>query len=129
MSTTENSALPPLPTKRYFTLAEVSELCAVKPHVLRYWAQEFAQQFDSSAMPLRTHRRYYQHHEVQLIRRIRHLIYDQGFTISGVRNQLVGGAIEPDSATAVRLSAMQLQLIRDDLTKVKVMLDRALAHG
>lgn len=129
MSTTENHVLPPLPTKRYFSIAEVSELCAVKPHILRYWEQEFAQQLSSGAMPLRAHRRYYQHHEVQLIRRIRHLIYDQGFTLSGVRNQLIGGGVEPDSATAVRLSAAQLQSVRDDLTKVKAMLDHALAHG
>ena len=78
-------ALPPLPAKRYFTIGEVSELCDVKPHVLRYWEQEFAQ---LKPMKRRGNRRYYQHHEVLMIRRIRDLLYDQGFTISGARNKL-----------------------------------------
>ena len=78
--------LPPIPAKRYFTIGEVSELCGVKPHVLRYWEQEFSQ---LKPMKRRGNRRYYQHHEVLLIRRIRELLYDQGFTISGARNQLV----------------------------------------
>ncbi len=77
--------LPPLPAKRYFTIGEVSELCDVKPHVLRYWEQEFAQ---LKPMKRRGNRRYYQHHEVLMIRRIRDLLYDQGFTISGARNKL-----------------------------------------
>ena len=81
-------ALPQIPAKRYFTIGEVSELCAVKPHVLRYWEQEFTQ---LRPMKRRGNRRYYQHHEVLLIRKIRELLYDQGFTISGARNQLVDG--------------------------------------
>ena len=77
--------LPTIPTKRYFTIGEVSELCGVKPYVLRYWEQEFSQ---LKPMKRRGNRRYYQHHEVLLIRRIRDLLYDQGFTISGARNRL-----------------------------------------
>jgi DNA-binding transcriptional MerR regulator len=77
--------LPPIPAKRYFTIGEVSELCGVKPHVLRYWEQEFTQ---LRPMKRRGNRRYYQHHEVLLVRRIRELLYDHGFTISGARNRL-----------------------------------------
>jgi len=77
--------LPPIPAKRYFTIGEVGDLCGVKPHVLRYWEQEFTQ---LRPMKRRGNRRYYQHHEVLMIRRIRELLYDQGFTISGARNQL-----------------------------------------
>ncbi len=80
-----DSGLPPIPAKRYFTIGEVSDLCLVKPYVLRYWEQEFVQ---LKPMKRRGNRRYYQHHEVLLIRRIRELLYDQGFTISGARNQL-----------------------------------------
>ncbi|NBP44132.1 MAG: MerR family transcriptional regulator [Betaproteobacteria bacterium] len=79
------NALPSIPAKRYFTIGEVSELCGVKPHVLRYWEQEFTQ---LRPMKRRGNRRYYQHHEVLMIRRIRDLLYDQGFTISGARNKL-----------------------------------------
>jgi len=78
-------ALPAIPAKRYFTIGEVSELCGVKPYVLRYWEQEFTQ---LKPMKRRGNRRYYQHHEVLLIRRIRELLYEQGFTISGARNRL-----------------------------------------
>lgn len=80
-----NSALPPIPAKRYFTIGEVSELCGVKSHVLRYWEQEFTQ-----LKPVKRggNRRYYQHHEVMLIRRIRQLLYEEGFTISGARGRL-----------------------------------------
>lgn len=77
--------LPPIPAKRYFTIGEVSDLCGVKPHVLRYWEQEFTQ---LKPVKRRGNRRYYQHHEVLLIRRIRELLYEQGFTISGARNKL-----------------------------------------
>ena len=77
--------LPPIPAKRYFTIGEVSELCGVKPHVLRYWEQEFTQ---LKPVKRRGNRRYYQHHEVLLIRRIRELLYEQGFTISGARARL-----------------------------------------
>ncbi|CAM2882991.1 MerR family transcriptional regulator [Janthinobacterium lividum] len=85
ISKTELIALPPIPAKRYFTIGEVSELCGVKPHVLRYWEQEFSQ---LKPVKRRGNRRYYQHHEVLLIRRIRELLYEQGFTISGARNKL-----------------------------------------
>jgi DNA-binding transcriptional MerR regulator len=79
------TSLPSIPAKRYFTIGEVSELCGVKPHVLRYWEQEFTQ---LRPMKRRGNRRYYQHHEVLMIRRIRDLLYEQGFTISGARNKL-----------------------------------------
>jgi DNA-binding transcriptional MerR regulator len=82
---TANIQLPPIPAKRYFTIGEVSELCGVKPHVLRYWEQEFTQ---LKPVKRRGNRRYYQHHEVLLIRRIRELLYEQGFTISGARHRL-----------------------------------------
>jgi DNA-binding transcriptional MerR regulator len=85
---TENLAtndLPAIPAKRYFTIGEVSELCGVKPHVLRYWEQEFTQ---LKPLKRRGNRRYYQHHEVLLIRRIRELLYEHGFTINGARNRL-----------------------------------------
>ncbi len=88
--------LPPIPAKRYFTIGEVSELCGVKPHVLRYWEQEFTQ---LKPVKRRGNRRYYQHHEVLLIRRIRDLLYDQGFTISGARNRLDEIVTEPTKAT------------------------------
>lgn len=81
----DEAALPPIPAKRYFTIGEVSELCGVKPHVLRYWEQEFTQ---LKPVKRRGNRRYYQHHEVLLIRRIRQLLYSEGFTISGARNRL-----------------------------------------
>ncbi|PPE66035.1 MerR family transcriptional regulator [Caldimonas caldifontis] len=95
-------ALPAIPAKRYFTIGEVSELCGVKPYVLRYWEQEFTQ---LKPMKRRGNRRYYQHHEVLLIRRIRELLYEHGFTISGARNRLaemgpqgrLAGAALPDS--------------------------------
>ena len=83
--------LPPIPAKRYFTIGEVSELCGVKPHVLRYWEQEFTQ---LKPVKRRGNRRYYQHHEVLLIRKIRELLYEQGFTISGARNKLDGAEIK-----------------------------------
>src|SRR5574338_1321384 len=83
--------LPPIPAKRYFTIGEVSELCGVKPHVLRYWEQEFTQ---LKPVTRRGNRRYYQHHEVLLIRRIRQLLYEEGFTISGARNRLGEAAIQ-----------------------------------
>lgn len=80
-----DNTLPPIPAKRYFTIGEVGELCGVKPHVLRYWEQEFTQ---LRPMKRRGNRRYYQHHEVLMIRRIRELLYEQGFTIQGARNRL-----------------------------------------
>ena len=88
-SKASSGSLPPIPAKRYFTIGEVSELCGVKPHVLRYWEQEFTQ---LKPVKRRGNRRYYQHHEVLLIRRIRELLYEQGFTISGARHRLDEGA-------------------------------------
>jgi DNA-binding transcriptional MerR regulator len=85
MTVPMETSLPSIPAKRYFTIGEVSELCGVKPHVLRYWEQEFTQ---LRPMKRRGNRRYYQHHEVLMIRRIRDLLYEQGFTISGARNKL-----------------------------------------
>ena len=85
LEASNNNELPPIPGKRYFTIGEVSELCGVKPHVLRYWEQEFTQ---LKPVKRRGNRRYYQHHEVLLIRRIRELLYEEGFTISGARNRL-----------------------------------------
>jgi DNA-binding transcriptional MerR regulator len=92
--------LPPIPAKRYFTIGEVSELCGVKPHVLRYWEQEFTQ---LKPVKRRGNRRYYQHHEVLLIRRIRELLYEQGFTINGARNRLdegMGVGLKADTTVA-----------------------------
>ena len=94
---TELTVLPPIPAKRYFTIGEVSELCGVKPHVLRYWEQEFTQ---LKPVKRRGNRRYYQHHEVLLIRRIRELLYEQGFTISGARNRLDGRGAPVDEVDA-----------------------------
>jgi len=90
-----NSELPPIPAKRYFTIGEVSELCGVKAHVLRYWEQEFTQ---LNPVKRSGNRRYYQHHEVVLIRRIRELLYEQGFTISGARNRLDGARVANNPA-------------------------------
>jgi DNA-binding transcriptional MerR regulator len=98
-------SLPAIPAKRYFTIGEVSDLCGVKPYVLRYWEQEFTQ---LKPMKRRGNRRYYQHHEVLLIRRIRDLLYEQGFTINGARNQLA------DSVSAARESATDLDAALDD---------------
>ena len=98
--------LPPIPAKRYFTIGEVSELCGVKPHVLRYWEQEFSQ---LKPVKRRGNRRYYQHHEVLLIRRIRELLYEQGFTISGARNKLDSPA-DPAVPRAMDLDAVRVEL-------------------
>ncbi len=125
MSTSESSVtLPTIPAKRYFTIGEVSDLCLVKPHVLRYWEQEFAQ---LKPVKRRGNRRYYQHHEVLLIRRIRYLLYDEGFTIAGARNRLSRGQDQPhDQDAAVRLSAAEFQALRGDLAAVRDMLSEAL---
>ncbi|VVD59899.1 transcriptional regulator [Pandoraea pneumonica] len=102
----DHVALPPIPAKRYFTIGEVSELCGVKPHVLRYWEQEFTQ---LRPVKRRGNRRYYQHHEVLLIRRIRELLYEQGFTINGARNRLEAdtprGARSAGGVAAARAAA------------------------
>jgi len=118
-------ALPPIPAKRYFTIGEVSDLCGVKPHVLRYWEQEFTQ---LKPVKRRGNRRYYQHHEVLLIRRIRSLLYEQGFTISGARNRLgdVRDAASHDPEAAVRFTPAELQSLRAELDGISAMLGEAL---
>jgi len=105
--------LPPIPAKRYFTIGEVSELCGVKPHVLRYWEQEFTQ---LKPVKRRGNRRYYQHHEVLLIRRIRELLYDQGFTISGARNRLDEMVSEPTRSS--RPARANLASLRREIKSV-----------
>jgi DNA-binding transcriptional MerR regulator len=116
------SELPPIPAKRYFTIGEVADLCAVKPHVLRYWEQEFSQ---LKPVKRRGNRRYYQHHEVLLIRRIRQLLYEEGFTISGARNKLesvdTARAQPVKEGTSIALTPAELReeliAIRDLLSK------------
>jgi DNA-binding transcriptional MerR regulator len=127
-ATIEKVVLPPIPAKRYFTIGEVSELCGVKPHVLRYWEQEFTQ---LRPVKRRGNRRYYQHHEVLLIRRIRELLYEQGFTINGARNRLdshSGGAhaapgdvMEEGEGAAVpapATAAVDVEQLRKELLQV-----------
>ncbi|MFN7085804.1 MAG: MerR family transcriptional regulator [Burkholderiales bacterium] len=107
--------LPPIPAKRYFTIGEVSELCGVKPHVLRYWEQEFTQ---LKPVKRRGNRRYYQHHEVLLIRRIRELLYDQGFTISGARNRLDELAAETPLKPARTAARGGLGFLRKEIKSI-----------
>ncbi|HRH80081.1 MAG TPA: MerR family transcriptional regulator [Thiobacillaceae bacterium] len=109
-----SSELPPIPAKRYFTIGEVSELCGVKPHVLRYWEQEFSQ---LKPVKRRGNRRYYQHHEVMLVRRIRELLYEQGFTISGARNRLAseGGASVEHAEGAVHADELDLAAVKREI--------------
>jgi DNA-binding transcriptional MerR regulator len=126
-SKTELIVLPAIPAKRYFTIGEVSELCGVKPHVLRYWEQEFTQ---LKPVKRRGNRRYYQHHEVLLIRRIRELLYEQGFTISGARNKLdsrsgeapslEGQATDDGAMTAV--AVLDPALLRAELKAILALL-------
>lgn len=125
MTTNEPSViLPPIPAKRYFTIGEVSDLCCVKPHVLRYWEQEFTQ---LKPVKRRGNRRYYQHHEVLLIRRIRDLLYEQGFTISGARNRLGDARDVPhDQDAAVRLTGAEFQALRTELSDIRDALAEAL---
>jgi len=145
-------ALPAIPAKRYFTIGEVSELCGVKPYVLRYWEQEFTQ---LKPVKRRGNRRYYQHHEVLLIRRIRDLLYEQGFTISGARNRLTeprglaividepeereprtlparngsdvasraSDVVAPHAASAVAPIEMSSSQVRDELLSIRGLLD------
>ena len=114
---TGNEPLPAIPAKRYFTIGEVSELCGVKPHVLRYWEQEFSQ---LRPVKRRGNRRYYQHHEVLLVRRIRELLYSQGFTISGARNRL-DEAVLQDEADA-NSSGLTSEMLRAELLSIAEML-------
>ena len=116
-----DGALPAIPAKRYFTIGEVSELCAVKPHVLRYWEQEFTQ---LKPIKRRGNRRYYQHHEVLLIRRIRSLLYEQGFTINGARNRLeTAGAIVPERV-ALAEKGLTNGALRARLQEIRALLKR-----
>lgn len=123
----ETMVLPSIPAKRYFTIGEVSELCGVKPHVLRYWEQEFTQ---LKPVKRRGNRRYYQHHEVLLIRRIRELLYEQGFTISGARNKLesrvLNGEDEAPPAAGISLpnGALSLETIRQELSAILLLLKK-----
>ena len=115
----KKAELPPIPAKRYFTIGEVSELCGVKPHVLRYWEQEFTQ---LKPVKRRGNRRYYQHHEVLLIRRIRDLLYEQGFTISGARNRLDesgnGSSARSGRAEAPQAPAADIAALRQEIRSV-----------
>ena len=117
-------ALPAIPAKRYFTIGEVSELCGVKPYVLRYWEQEFTQ---LKPMKRRGNRRYYQHHEVLLIRRIRDLLYDQGFTISGARNQLADGLARPETAASFHDEAVAAEALAQELHAIEASHVQAMA--
>ena len=121
-SQSPKTQLPPIPAKRYFTIGEVSELCGVKPHVLRYWEQEFTQ---LKPVKRRGNRRYYQHHEVLLIRRIRELLYEEGFTISGARNRLDhsftngdGGKPEPAARGRAASGPMDLSSVKRELREL-----------
>lgn len=107
--------LPPIPGKRYFTIGEVGQLCSVKPHVLRYWEQEFPQ---LQPVKRRGNRRYYQRHEVELIRTIRKLLYMEGYTISGACNQLKGGELKPDGASGADVAAQFV----DELQQISALL-------
>jgi DNA-binding transcriptional MerR regulator len=122
LGTTE---LPPIPAKRYFTIGEVSELCGVKPHVLRYWEQEFTQ---LKPLKRRGNRRYYQHHEVLLIRRIRELLYEHGFTINGARNRLEEHGSPREHGTGTRTMTVPQPIspstIRKELKSILKMLER-----
>jgi DNA-binding transcriptional MerR regulator len=121
LATTE---LPAIPAKRYFTIGEVSELCGVKPHVLRYWEQEFTQ---LKPLKRRGNRRYYQHHEVLLIRRIRELLYEHGFTINGARNRLeepLHGGNHGGTKTMTVPQPISPGNIRKELKSILKMLER-----
>ena len=115
MESHSSSSLPPIPAKRYFTIGEVSELCGVKPHVLRYWEQEFTQ---LKPVKRRGNRRYYQHHEVLLIRRIRDLLYEQGFTISGARNRLDESVSGARAGARSEPGKIDLAAIRNEIRSI-----------
>mgnify|MGYP000626859013 FL=1 len=112
-----NDELPPIPGKRYFTIGEVSDLCAVKPHVLRYWEQEFPQ---LKPVKRRGNRRYYQRQDVLIIRQIRSLLYDEGFTIGGARQRLTGD----DAKSDVTQSQQIIKQLRIELEQVLKILRR-----
>ena len=112
-----NDELPPIPGKRYFTIGEVSELCAVKPHVLRYWEQEFPQ---LTPVKRRGNRRYYQRQDVLVIRQIRSLLYDEGFTIGGARQKLTGDAARTDTSQSQQI----IKQVRGELEEILKVLRR-----
>ncbi len=117
LEASNNNELPVIPGKRYFTIGEVSELCAVKPHVLRYWEQEFPQ---LKPIKRRGNRRYYQRQDVILIRQIRSLLYEQGFTIGGARQKLSGDEVKADSSMSqqiVRQLRIELEEVLDILRR------------
>jgi len=114
--------LPPIPAKRYFTIGEVSELCDVKPHVLRYWEQEFTQ---LKPVKRRGNRRYYQHHEVLLIRRIRELLYEDRYTIDGARHVLEGGEAPRQEAVPVLPAATTVTIPEQAVTRVNLLMLRS----
>lgn len=117
LEASNNNELPVIPSKRYFTIGEVSELCGVKPHVLRYWEQEFTQ---LKPVKRRGNRRYYQRHDVILIRQIRNLLYDQGFTIGGARQQLTGEQAKEDSSQSNQI----VKQIRNELEEILQLLKK-----
>ena len=123
METQPSNSLPAIPAKRYFTIGEVSDLCGVKPHVLRYWEQEFTQ---LKPLKRRGNRRYYQHHEVLLIRRIRELLYEHGFTINGARNRLdtveAPVAVSKPPYARALARALELREVRSELKSILTML-------
>jgi DNA-binding transcriptional MerR regulator len=116
LEASNNNELPPIPGKRYFTIGEVSELCGVKPHVLRYWEQEFNQ---LKPVKRRGNRRYYQRHDVVLIREIRGLLYEQGFTIGGARQQLETDAAGIKAESAPASDASQKDLVKELLKELE----------
>lgn len=122
LEASHNSELPVIPGKRYFTIGEVSELCGVKPHVLRYWEQEFTQ---LKPIKRRGNRRYYQRSDVLMIRQIRSLLYEQGFTIGGARQQLNGELVVADTEQAIQevaLSKQAIALLIKDLEEIRHLL-------
>jgi DNA-binding transcriptional MerR regulator len=123
--TASEEDLPPIPAKRYFTIGEVSELCGVKPHVLRYWEQEFTQ---LKPVKRRGNRRYYQHHEVLLVRRIRELLYSQCFTISGARNRLEEELLEA-AADMPEKKPLSIRQIREELAAILQLLGGSIAKA
>ena len=117
LEASNNDELPPIPGKRYFTIGEVSDLCGVKPHVLRYWEQEFPQ---LKPVKRRGNRRYYQRHDVLMIRQIRGLLYEEGYTISGARQRLEGES----GRSQTTISAQIIKQVRQELEEVLLLLKR-----
>jgi len=121
MEQATKTELPPIPAKRYFTIGEVSELCDVKPHVLRYWEQEFTQ---LKPVKRRGNRRYYQHHEVLLIRRIRELLYEDRYTIDGARHVLEGGEAQRQEVAPALPAAITVAVPDQTVTRVNLLMLR-----